>query len=138
MVSLGLKYRPFMNLQKLLLPTAIVAIASLAVAADDDNPIKKSMRAAHKAPQGEKKLCEKIVGGTASDEEVKSVLDGYKAMVDCKPPRGEQAAFKEKVTKLIAATENVVAKKEGAAAEYKAAVSCKACHTDHKPEEKKP
>lgn len=121
----------------LILSFAVTLLANLSMAAEEENPIKTSMRTAHKAPQGEKKLCEKIVSGIATDEEVKSVLDGYKAMVDCKPPRGEQAAFKEKVLKLIAATEAVAAKKEGAASDYKAAVSCKACHSEHKPEEKK-
>ena len=37
-------------------------------------------------------------------------------MLDCKPPKGEPAAFKEKVTKLIAATEDVVLNKEGSRA----------------------
>jgi hypothetical protein len=111
--------------------------ASLAIAADDDNPIKKAMQCAHKAPKGEKKLCEKIVEGTATDAEVQTVLKVYKAMADTKPPRGEQAAFKEKVAKLIGATEDVVAKKEGAAAGYKAAVNCKECHSEFKPEDKK-
>lgn len=125
-----------MQLPKLLIPVTIV-ITSLAFAASDDNPIKKAMACAHKAPQGEKKICEKIVGGTATDAEVNTALAAYKAMADCKPPCGEQAAFKEKVAKLIAATEDVAAKKAGAADAYKAAVNCKACHTDHKPADKK-
>ena len=125
-----------MKLPKLIVPSALIIAASLVFAADD-NPIKKAMACAHKAPQGEKKLCEKIVGGTATEAEVKTALDAYKAMADCKPPRGEQAAFKEKVAKLIGATEDVLAKKSGASDAYKAAVNCKACHTDHKPEDKK-
>ena len=68
---------------------------------------------------------------------MKAALDAYKAMLDCKPPRGEQAAFKEKTAKLIAATEEVLAKKEGASANYRAAVNCKACHSEHKPEDEK-
>ncbi len=124
-----------MKLPQLLVPSAFIVAASLVFAADD-NPIKKAMACAHKAPQGEKKLCEKIVGGTASEAEVKAALDAYKAMLDCKPPKGEQAAFKDKTAKLIAATEAVLAKKEGASAGYKAAVDCKACHSEHKPDKK--
>jgi hypothetical protein len=125
-----------MKFPKPLIPSALIIATSLVFAADD-NPIKKAMACAHKAPQGEKKICEKIVGGTASDTEVKAALDAYKAMADCKPPRGDEAAFKEKVAKLIGATEDVLAKKSGAADSYKAAVNCKACHSEHKPEDKK-
>ncbi len=92
---------------------------------------------AQKTPQGEKKICEKIVAGTATDAEVKTTLDAYKAMADSKPPRGDQEAFKEKVAKLTTATEEVAANNHGAADIYKAAVNCKACHTDFKPEDKK-
>jgi hypothetical protein len=65
--------------------------------AADDNPIKAAMKYAHKAPKGEKKLCEKISEGTASDDEVKKTLDLYKAMADTKPPKGEQAASKKEM-----------------------------------------
>ncbi len=105
---------------------------SAAFAAEDDERIKDAMKFAHKAPKGEKKLSEKIVEGTASDADVQKTLDLYRAMLDSKPPKGEPAAFKEKVAKLVAATEGVVAKKAGAAAGYKEAVNCKACHGDHK------
>lgn len=119
------------------LTTSLLALsASLTLAAGDDNPIKKSMDYTHKAPKGEKKISEKIVDGTASDEEVKRTLELYKAMVDCKPPKGDQAAFKEKVVKLISATEDVIAKKPDAAAGYKTAANCKACHSDHKEDKK--
>jgi hypothetical protein len=117
--------------------TAIAIIGASIAFAEGDNPIKKAMQCAHKAPQGEKKLCEKIVGGTATEAEVKTALAAYKGMADCKPPRGEQAEFKEKVAKLIGATEDVLAKKDGAAAAYKTAVNCKECHSKFKPEEKK-
>jgi hypothetical protein len=63
---------------------------------------------------------------------VKKTLDLYKAMADTKPPKGDQAAYKEKVQKLIAATEEVVEKKPDATAHYKEAVNCKACHSEHK------
>ncbi len=119
-----------------ILSVLALGLASLAFAASDDNPIKKSMQLAHKAPQGEKKICEKIVAGTATDEEVQKTLASYKAIGDTKPPKGDPAAFKEKMAKLIAATEDVAAKKPGAAEEYKAAVGCKACHADHKEDKK--
>ena len=119
---------------RLLACSVVVATLSLSTAfAEEDNPLKKAMQYAHKAPEGQKKICEKIVGGTASEEEVKKTLEAYKAAADTKPPKGDAAAFKEKFGKLIAATEDVAAKKEGAAEAYKAAVNCKACHNEFKP-----
>lgn len=120
-------------MNKSVLSSIVVALSvgiSSASAADD--PIELAMKYAHKAPKGEKKICEKIVEGTASDDEVKKTLDLYKAMADAKPPKGDAAAFKTKVAKLIAATEDVAAKKANASAGYKEAVNCKACHGDHK------
>jgi len=115
--------------------TAAVTLAfSAALAADDDGPIKKAMQYAHKAPKGEKKVCEKIVEGTATDDEVKKTLDLYKAMAAEKAPKGEDAAFHAKVAKLITATEDVTAKKANASAGYKEAANCKACHSEHKPD----
>ena len=117
----------------LLATFAVTALAaSLVLAADETNPIKDAMKYAHKAPQGEKKINEKIAEGTATDEEVKKTLDLYKAIGDTKPPRGDAAEFKAKVAKLITATEEVVAKKPEGVAHYKEAVNCKACHSEHK------
>ena len=113
-----------------LLLASTLALTALVCAAEDDNPIKQAMVFAHKAPRGEKKLNEKIVEGTAADADIKKALDLYKAMADTKPPKGEPAAFKEKVGKLIAATEEVVAKKAEGVEHYKTAVDCKACHSD--------
>ena len=118
-----------------LVPTLLftAAVALTAFAADDEfKPIEDAMKYAHKAPKGTPKINEKIADGSVSDEELKKTLELYKAMADTKPPKGDAAAFKVKVAKLIGATENVVAKKEGAGTAYKEAVNCKACHSEHK------
>lgn len=123
-----------MRLLATIISLALLSVTvNFSVAADDDNAIKASMRYAHKAPKGEKKVCEKIVEGTASEEEVKKSLELYKAAITVDPPKGDAAAYREKFTKLIAATEEVLAKKDGAAAAYKTASNCKACHSEHKP-----
>ena len=116
------------------LTIGITAITTFAVYAADDGPIKKAMERVHKAPKTEKKLSEKIIEGTASDEEKQTALALYKAMADAKAPKGDDAAFKAKVAKLIGATEELVAKKPDAIAHYKEAVNCKACHSEHKPD----
>ena len=113
-------------------PVTLAALAAIssAFAEEDDNPIKQAMKFAHSAPKGTPKLSEKILDGTAPEADVKKTLDLYKAMADTKPPKGDPAVFKEKVAKLIAATEEVVAKKPEGLEHYKAAVDCKACHQD--------
>lgn len=121
-----------MNIRFLTVTAFVAIVASIAIAAEESNPIKEAMKFAHKAPQGEKKLSEKVIDGTAPEADVKKSLDLYKAMLDTKPPKGDQAGFKVKVEKLIAATEEVVEKKPDAIAHYKDAVNCKACHSEYK------
>jgi len=125
-------------------PAAVTLTVSLALTAfaleAKYQPIADAMKFAHKAPKGEKKVSDKIIDGTVSEEDLKKTLELYKAMANTEPPKGDPAAFKEKVAKLISATEDVLAKKDGAPAAYKEAVNCKSCHTDFKPadEPKKP
>jgi hypothetical protein len=121
-----------MNIRLLTVSALVAVAASMGFAVEKSNPIKDAMDFAHKAPKGEKKLSDKILDGTAPEADVKKTLELYKAMLDTKPPKGEQAAYKEKVQKLIAATEEVVEKKPDATAHYKEAVNCKACHSEHK------
>jgi len=120
--------------------TLTVTLALTAFALDAKyQPIADAMKFAHKAPKGEQKISDKIIDGTVSDEDLKKTLELYKAMANTEPPKGDPAAFKEKVAKLISATEDVVAKKDGAPAKYKEAADCKSCHTDFRPApEKKP
>lgn len=112
--------------------TALLLASFTTSVALAEEAIEASMKYTHKAPQGQKKVSDKILDGTASEEELTKTLELYKVAVNAKPPKGEQAAYHEKFVKLIAATEDVVAKKEGATAAYKAAVNCKACHSEHK------
>ncbi len=116
-----------------LFPFAVMAaLASMTLSGVAADPIEHAMKLAHKAPKGEKKLGEKIVEGTATEEEVKKVLEAYLAVGDAKPPKGDHEAFKQKWAKLVSATQDVAAKKPGAAEAYKEAVACKACHSEHK------
>ncbi|HEY2343591.1 MAG TPA: hypothetical protein VGH90_11195 [Chthoniobacteraceae bacterium] len=124
-----------MNRKRHTLSVLALTVALSAYALDPKyQPIADAMKFAHKAPKGEKRVSDRIIEGTASDEETKKTLALYKAMADTEPPKGDPAVFKQKVAKLITATEDVVAKKDGAAAAYKEAVNCKSCHSDFRPE----
>ncbi len=124
-----------MNRKSLVVSTAaftiLTALSALALDAKYE-PIANAMKFAHKAPKGEKKVCEKIVDGSVSEDDLKKTLDLYKSMAETEPPKGDAADFKTKVAKLIAATQEVVDKKPDAAVHYKEAVNCKACHSEHK------
>jgi cytochrome c556 len=120
-----------MSIRPILAAAAVTLTAvSFVLAAEDTNPIKEAMKFAHKAPKGEKKLNEKITEGTAAEADIKKALELYKAMADTKPPKGDAAAFKVKTNKLVAATEEVLAKNPDGVEHYKTAVDCKACHSD--------
>ncbi|WP_395736792.1 c-type cytochrome domain-containing protein [Prosthecobacter sp.] len=90
--------------------------------------IKNVMKQYHK---GDDALCKKV-GTTASDADLAALLKGYQDMCAATPPKGDKAAWVAKCQALIGAVKKVQAKDPAGAAAYKAAVNCKACHTDHK------
>jgi hypothetical protein len=115
------------------LTLATVALRSFA-AVDDEDAIKKVMKEYHKAPKGTDTVSKKAIEGNASQEEIKKLIAGYKIMANTKAPKGDQASWKEKTGKLLAASEGLVKGGDDARAKYKEAVSCKACHSAHKPD----
>lgn len=104
------------------------AAATPAPAAGGSEVIKTAMKDFHK---GDAALCKKV-GTTATDAELASLLKAYQAMCAATPPKGDKAAWVTKCQALIGAVKKVQAKDPAGAAAYKAAVNCKACHTDHK------
>jgi hypothetical protein len=100
----------------------------------NDDAIKKVMKTCHKAPKGEDAICKKAIDGKASPEEIKKLVAGYKVLTTAKPPKGDTASWKEKTSKLYAAAEALEKGAPDAAAKYKAALDCKACHSVHKPD----
>ncbi len=127
-----------MKNQSLLAPALAAAVAlglvaSLAAGAADKAKLttKEVMKQFHK---GDDALCKKVVGGKASKEELKKIIEGYTAMTTEKPPKGDEKEWKDRTAKLLAAAKGIEAGKPEALAQYKDAVNCKACHTAHKPD----
>ena len=121
-------------MRKLLLAGVALAFGWVAlgmvIGAEDAKPkftIKQTMKAAHKGG-----LMKKVADGKATDEEEKLLLEHYEAMAAHKPPKGDEAAWKEKTAALIAAAKDASAGKEGAGAALQKAANCMACHKDHK------
>lgn len=116
------------------LVAGLVSVCGVLNAADGPNPIKDAMKAYHKAPKGVDPVCKKAADGKATPEELAKLIAGYKAMCAAKAPRGDEASWKQKCSTLLAAAEGLKKGTPEAAAKYKEAVNCKACHSAHKPE----
>lgn len=91
--------------------------------------IKTVMKQYHKP---EDALCKKVSGGTATDAELTTLLKAYQDMCAATPPKGDKTAWVTKCQALIGSVKKIQAKDATGIAAYKAAVNCKACHTDHK------
>ncbi len=105
-----------------------------ASAAEKKDAIKEVMKTLHKAPKGEEPVCKKAVDGKASADEIKKLIAGYKELCAAKPPKGDEASWKAKTGKLLAAAEGLEKGGADAVTKYKAALDCKACHSVHKPD----
>jgi hypothetical protein len=108
-------------------PKAAAAPAKPAAAGSD--VIKTVMKQYHKP---EDALCKKVSGGTATDAELTTLLKAYQDMCAATPPKGDKTAWVAKCQALIGSVKKIQAKDATGIAAYKAAVNCKACHTDHK------
>jgi hypothetical protein len=100
----------------------------------DEEIIKDVMKKYHKAPKGVDTIGKKASDGHATPQELKDLVAAYKAIAAVKPPKGDEASWKEKTTKLVAAAEALQKGEADGAARYKEAVNCKACHSQHKPD----
>jgi hypothetical protein len=107
-------------------------ITSVHLVAAGGMSIKDIMKTYHKAPKGTDPVCKKAGDGNASAEELKKLVQAYTDLASAQPPQGDAASWKVKTAALLAAAKDLQAGKPGAAAKYKAAVNCKACHSVHK------
>lgn len=77
-------------------------------------------------------LCKKVVGGDATDEEKKELLEMFEALAKNKPPKGDAEDWKEKTTALVKGAKAAVDGKKNAGKRLQKAANCKACHDAHK------
>jgi hypothetical protein len=111
--------------------SALLLRAGVAQEKEDDKPkytIKQVMEKAHK-----NKLLNKVAEGKATEEEVKELVDLYRALGKNQPPKGEAEAWKKKTVALLKAAEEVAEGKEGAGERLTKAANCANCHKEHKP-----
>ena len=111
-------------------PLALGTYSFAALTADVPTPkhtIKEAMKIGHKDG-----LLKKILGGEASDEDKKTLLDVYVSMVESKPEKGDMESWHLLAGKAAVAAAKVVVGREGALKELETATNCKACHDVHK------
>ena len=125
-------------LHQVVIITGLAALAFVPLAtAEAKKPkytTKEVMQAIHK---GQDNIGKRAGQGTASKEDLAKMVEYYESLPLNEPPRGAMASWKEKNGKLVSAASALKSAKPGAAEMYKAAANCKACHNEHKPEEKK-
>ena len=111
---------------------ALFAFTAFAVADENHETIEKVMKEGLK---GETSPMAKVLDGSATADETKSLAALVKTLQGTKAPKGEQADYEAKVTELIAALDAVAGgdKSETAIGRLEKAQNCKACHSAHKP-----
>jgi hypothetical protein len=112
------------------LAVSLVGVSVAEEKKEDKKPetIKDVMKKFHSAPKGEQKMCEKFAAGKTTEDETKDILSAYEALGKFKPPKGDEAAWKDKTTALLNAAKDLANKKEGSKDAFSKAVACAACH----------
>ena len=104
----------------------------MATAADkEDSEIAVVMK---KNFKGKTSIFKKATDGTATKEELTTLLEGTKTLQKAKPPKGEQQDWDERTAKLQKATDALLGGDKAAIKDLKSAGACKDCHKLHQPE----
>lgn len=96
--------------------------------------VKDIMKAINK---GDDNIGKRAAKGQASPEDLAKMVEYYESLPLNDPPRGDKSSWEHKTAALLAAAKDLKAGKPNALQAYKEAANCKACHTEHKPQDKK-
>ena len=117
----------------------VLVFASVFLAANvgfsrlDDEPeavsTKKIMGIVFK---GKTALKNKLIDGSASDEEKETAIKLMTALSKNKPAKGDAESWKEKTSALLKAAKAIKEGEDGAGEAFKKAADCGACHKAHK------
>jgi hypothetical protein len=104
-----------------------LTIVALGGPADQDKPkytISEVMQQAHKGG-----LLKKVQEGKANDEDVKLLVEYYKALTLNKPPAGDENAWKKQTEKMYSDAKLIAdGKKDDGIAALKKDINCMNCH----------
>ena len=110
-----------------------LAIGITLVLGEDATPkpsIKDIMKADNK---GDDSIVKQIIAGKGTQQQVDKLITDYKLLCELQPPRGDKDSWKNKTTALLEATEGLKLDDKASIAKFKTAVSCRECHSVHKP-----
>ena len=82
--------------------------------------------------RGDDSLAARARIGDAEDEELDVLLRHYQDLATAQPPRGDPESWREKTMSLVQATEALIAHTPDALMRYTNALSCQACHDNHR------
>ena len=99
---------------------------------EGDDVIEKVMKVCCKAPKGTPTLSQKVVDGTATEDETKKLIASYRTLKGTKPPKGDLADWNTRVGDLMEAMDALEKKEKDAADKFDSANTCKSCHTAHR------
>ncbi|HVS37747.1 MAG TPA: hypothetical protein VMS17_19450 [Gemmataceae bacterium] len=77
-------------------------------------------------------LIQRVAAGDANEIEKQRLLKVLTGLANTQPERGSLESWKAKTSALLAAAQDVVDGKEGAAQRLREASNCRACHTVHR------
>jgi hypothetical protein len=110
-----------------------ICLAALALGAQQQKgnaAIKAMMEKTHK---GADNIASEVRNGRGKEEDVKNLLAAYKSIAPLKPAVGDAKSWKSRTDAVIAALNDLVAKKPGAVDRVHGATECRACHEAHRP-----
>ncbi len=99
-----------------------------------EDVMKAGFKGKDPALKGADTISGRIGAGKASEADLQLMVELTRDLARNKPPKGELASWAEKTKALKAAAMQLAAHKPGAIDAWKAAASCKACHSLHKPD----
>jgi hypothetical protein len=127
-----------MKNQFLVLSSALaLAAVTVIVNAADKKPkytTEEVMEALHK---GDVNVGKRVLKGEGTKDDFAKLVEYYESLPLNTPEKGEKTSWETKTTALLKSAKALKAGEAGAFEKYKEAVNCKACHTAHRPEEKK-
>jgi hypothetical protein len=83
--------------------------------------------------KGDDSIVKQIIAGKGTADQVSKLQADYKLLPDLQPPRGDKASWKTKSAALLEATDGLKLDDKASIAKFKDAVSCRQCHSVHKP-----
>src|SRR6478736_900962 len=119
----------FVGLINLLAHAEDKPIADKAVTEKPKYTTAEIMKALHK---GNDSLGKKVQNGQGTKEDFAKLVEYYLSLPLNEPPEGDAASWKEKSTAVLEAAKALNDGKEGAVAQYKKVINCKACHDVHR------